>query len=134
MLSERYVFNGGAHGNTTAVFDILDPERGTVLESDDIFVEGWRDPVADKIHKEALRLLSSSATASINDIDQSLVSYGFFEDRIPPASSVFLCKSGVGFHYDRYELAPYSAGDFTFILPWAELDGLLKPLPGLGVK
>ncbi|HWR12998.1 MAG TPA: RsiV family protein [Rectinemataceae bacterium] len=124
FATERYVFEGGAHGNTTLLIEMIDAKSGRTLQPDDIFVDGWKEPVAEKLRKEALRLLSGAdgkAPAS-----GSLVDRGFFEERIPPSTNVFLCESGVGFHYDRYQLAPYSFGDFTFVLRWKELGGLLK--------
>lgn len=124
IATERYVFEGGAHGNTAMLIDMIDLDSGKILSSDDLFVEGWKDPVAGKLREEALRLLSSEKERRTGA--ESLVDYGFFEDRIIPSANIFLCESGVGFHYDRYQLAPYSFGDFTFVLPWKELGGLLK--------
>lgn len=122
IATERYVYSGGAHGNTTMVFETIDILKGAILKPDDLFVKGWERPVAEKIRAEALRTFSDSAGPR----ETSLRAHGFFDEAIQPSSSFFLCETGVGFHYDRYELAPYSAGDFTFVLPWAELDGLLK--------
>lgn len=124
IATERYVFEGGAHGNTAMLIDMVDTHSGKPLSSDDLFVEGWRDPIAGKLREEALRLLSGAKEGRTGAA--SLVDYGFFEDRIIPSTNVFLCESGVGFHYDRYQLAPYSFGDFVFVLPWKELGGLLK--------
>jgi hypothetical protein len=124
IATERYVFEGGAHGNTAMLIDMIDMDDGKMLSSDDLFVEGWKNPVAGKLREEALRLLSGAKAG--RKAAESLVDYGFFEDRIIPSANVFICESGVGFHYDRYQLAPYSFGDFTFVLPWKELEGLLK--------
>jgi hypothetical protein len=124
IATERYVFEGGAHGNTAMLIDMIDLDSEKILSSDDLFVEGWRDPVAGKLREEALRLLSGAKEGQEGEM--SLVDYGFFEDEIIPSANIFLCESGVGFHYDRYQLAPYSFGDFTFVLPWKELGGLLK--------
>lgn len=124
IATERYVFEGGAHGNTAMLIDMIDMDSGKILSSDDLFVEGWRGPVAGKLREEALRLLSGEKEGRTGAL--SLIDFGFFEDRIIPSANIFLCESGVGFHYDRYQLAPYSFGDFTFVLPWKELGGLLK--------
>lgn len=122
VATERYVFYGGAHGNTTAIFNLIDTGQRRNLEAGDIFIEGWEDALKDKIRDEALRRLSGPEGKG----ERSLASHGFFEEQITPSASIFICRTGVGFHYDRYRLAPYAAGDFMFVVPWNELEGLLK--------
>ena len=116
--SERYVFDGGAHGNTVMLAASFDAASGAALELGDLFVPGAEAALGEKIASEALRLLAPPGGR--------LTGAGFFEDRIAPSADFFACRSGVGFHYDRYALAPYSFGDYTFVVPWAELGGLLK--------
>jgi len=122
IATERYVYSGGAHGNTTMVFETINIVKGTILKPSDLFADGWEKPIAEKIRAEALRAFSDSP----GETETSLRAHGFFDETIHPSTSFFLCETGVGFHYDRYELAPYSAGDFTFVLPWNELNGLLR--------
>lgn len=116
--SERYVFDGGAHGNTVMLAASFDPASGAALESGDLFTPGSEAVLGEKITAEALRLLAPTSG--------KLTGAGFFEDRIAPSAEFFVCRGGVGFHYDRYALAPYSFGDYTFVVPWVELGGLLK--------
>ena len=117
VASERYVFDGGAHGNTVMLAASLDAAGGGALEKGDLFVPGAEAALGDRITAEALRLLDPPGGR--------LSASGFFEDRIAPSAEFFVCRSGVGFHYDRYALAPYSFGDYTFVVPWAALGGLL---------
>ena len=126
--TERYVFDGGAHGTTTTTFCILDLESGKSLAASDIFKDGWKEPVGAKLQKEALRVFSRNEE---QDGRRKLSDYGLFEDKIEASSGVFLCRSGVGFHYDHYELGPYAAGDFMFVIPWEDLKDVLKN-PDLG--
>lgn len=116
--SERYVFDGGAHGNTVMLAASFDPASGAALESGALFTPGSEAALGEKITAEALRLLAPPGGR--------LTGAGFFEDRVAPSADFFACRSGVGFHYGRYALAPYSFGDYTFVVPWAELAGLLK--------
>jgi hypothetical protein len=116
--SERYVFDGGAHGNTVMITACFDAGTGASLEPGDLFAPGAEAALGDRITAEAVRRLAPP--------EGRLTGAGFFEDTIAPSSNLFVCRSGVGFHYDRYALAPYSFGDYTFVVPWAELGGLLK--------
>jgi len=126
IAAERYVFDGGAHGNTSLLVTMIDIKSGRILGADDIFIAGWEEKVGPLLAAEASRLLAGTGKYKGPAQGFSLREYGFFEDRIEPSSNIFLCESGVGFHYDRYQLAPYSEGDFTFVLPWKALEGLLK--------
>lgn len=123
---ERYVFDGGAHGNTSLIVTMVDVGSGRILMAEDIFITGWEEKVAPLLEAEALRLLAGTERREESKQGSSLRTYGFFEDRIEPSSNIFLCESGVGFHYDRYQLAPYSEGDFTFVIPRKDLEGLFK--------
>lgn len=119
VMTERYVYSGGAHGITTMMCDIFDPATGDPVEADRLFRPGWEPAVEKLLREEALRLLGNP--------DGDLKASGFFEDRVPATRSIFLGHGGIGFHYDRYELAPYSQGDFLFMLPWSALSGMLLP-------
>ena len=35
-------------------------------------------------------------------------------------------KEGVMFYYNRYEIAPYSAGDFSLTVPYEQINAYLK--------
>ena len=118
VLTERYVYSGGAHGITTMMCELFDPAGGEPVEADRLFISGWEPLVEKLLREEALRLSGNP----YGDLRAS----GFFEDRIPATRSIFLGHSGVGFHYDRYELAPYAQGDFLFMLPWSALAGVLS--------
>ncbi|HCO49216.1 MAG TPA: hypothetical protein DIT55_07275 [Spirochaetaceae bacterium] len=126
IAAERYVFNGGAHGNTSLLVTMIDTGTGRILKPGDIFKAGWEEKVAPMLTSEAMRLFAGMEKRKDPVPGSGLRAYGFFKDEIEPSPNIFLCESGVGFHYDRYQLAPYSEGDFTFVIPWRELEGLLK--------
>ena len=126
--TERYVFEGGAHGVTASTFCLIDMKNGGILTAEDLFNDGWREPVGAKLVKEALRVFSADKSRKT---EGTLSEFGLFENEIEPSSEVFLCRTGVGFHYNRYELGPYVAGDFMFVIPWEDLSDVLKN-PDLG--
>ena len=126
IAAERYVFDGGAHGNTSLLITMIDTRSGRILGVNDIFIAGWEEKVAPMLVSEAMRLLAGAEKRQDPVSGSGLRAYGFFKDEIEPSPNIFLCESGVGFHYDRYQLAPYSEGDFTLVIPWKDLEGLLK--------
>ncbi len=126
IATERYYFEGGAHGNTALSFITLDWPRALAngrptLDPEDILPAGLGDPgFMDRLEARA-RLELGLAEG------QGFTKAGFFEDKLPPPGDFFVTEQGLGLQYDRYELAPYSYGDFLFIVPWDRLEGLLAP-------
>lgn len=127
IATERYYFEGGAHGNTALSFLTLDSGSGrdapgaTAIDARDILPAGLDDPAfLEILAKEARRALDL-------DPEAGFTKAGFFEDCLPPPSDFFVCGMGLGVQYDRYELAPYSFGDFLFIVPWERLEGIADP-------
>ncbi|HBK58063.1 MAG TPA: hypothetical protein DDZ37_01615 [Spirochaetaceae bacterium] len=67
--------------------------------------------------------------ADVSGNEQSstdLRSLGLFEPDIVPSEDVFICGSGIGFEYDRYQIAPWYMGEFIIVLPWSELKPYLS--------
>lgn len=126
IATERYYFEGGAHGNTALSFVTMDWPRALAsgrpaLDPDEIIPAGLGDPgFMDRLEAQA-RLALGLAEG------QGFTKAGFFEDRLPAPGDFFVTEQGLGLQYDRYELAPYSYGDFLFIVPWDRLEGLLAP-------
>jgi|GEM_PF-1494509 len=139
VATERYYFSGGAHGNTVTSFRAFDLQNGkTLLLREILATEVAASPVTEEkttraadatrgietiaglLHKEARRILKLAP-------GQPFTEAGFFEDALPLSEDWFACPAGLGFHYDRYELAAYARGDFYFVVPWAELAGIVDP-------
>ena len=110
-------------------FDSFDPVSGKVITVDSLLGPGWKKFVTPLLEREAKRVVDqgggNKGPEGVNAY-KGLRSYGLFEDAIEPPMGFFLCESGLGFHYDRYELGPYSLGDFTFVVPWFEVASLIK--------
>jgi len=127
IASETYIFQGGAHGITVSVFNTIDMETGRLLEPSDFFSSEWQTLLPRLLAGEAARRLAGAAVPGRKADAVTLSGFGLFEDELPLPSGIFPCASGFGFHYNRYEIAPGSMGDFLFLLPYSALDKVLKP-------
>jgi len=135
VATQYYLFNGGAHGSASTDLDIIDRKTGRRLEVGDIFLEDWRSGLGPKLKAELLRQSrywkDSGSSAKVqnekNSSIEDLRELGFFESDIYPSDKIFLCKTGIGFEYDQYELAPRYFGEFIILLPWDELKPFLNP-------
>lgn len=126
LAQETYLFQGGAHGISVMVFDTIDMGSGKIMEASDFFKGDWQSALPSLLSKEVARQLSGTEIPGKKADAASLTGYGLFEDLLPLPSGIFPCPGGFGFHYNRYEIAPGAMGDFLFILPFGELEGVLR--------
>jgi hypothetical protein len=116
---ENYQFTGGAHPNTHTVFLNFDLDSGQLLD--------WSDVLADSL---GFVHLAEAAFRKVWDIadDVNLDEAGFFwgESFHPPAN-FSLEEEGLRLYYNSYEIAPYALGPTDYILPYDQLQDVLKP-------
>jgi hypothetical protein len=135
VATQYYLFEGGAHGAASTLFDVIDRETGRRLGVGDIF-EGkdWKTALSPLLKAELLRQRSFQDTQGESALgagrgrgSADLRALGLFEPDIMPSEDIFLCSGGVGFHYDPYQIGPWSMGEFIIVLPWTELKPYLSP-------
>jgi len=144
VATQHYLFEGGAHGAASTSFDVIDLTTGRRLDIGDIFEgEDWKTGLSPLLKAELLRQRSfqdaqekavlgaglAGGDADVSDSERSstdLRSLGLFEPDIVPSEDVFICGSGIGFEYDRYQIAPWYMGEFIIVLPWRELKPYLS--------
>lgn len=123
---DSYVFSGGAHGASTTQYINWLPKVDRLLTLETMIL-----PSATKKFEEALRRqhaewLKTNTVAQENPAAYSKAWPFTMSD------NVALLAEGLAVTYDPYVLAPYSFGRPTFVIPYSELNGVLRPelLPG----
>ncbi|MDR2394124.1 MAG: RsiV family protein [Treponema sp.] len=127
LSRNREYYQGGAHGMREKRYFVIvqDAERvqGLVLE-DLIQADAWS-------RLEALIAQALRTQANLKE-DEPLSQGGFFEDEVAVPDNFFLTAEGLGFHWDPYEIAPYVMGSIEVLLPYEQIEDILKaprPLP-----
>jgi hypothetical protein len=115
-----YVYTGGAHGMKHDSFGLFEAGSGKKILISDLFVEGYQKEISN-ILTAKLRLQNGLAD------DEFLSSNGYFVDVIEPNDNFFISPAGLGFHFNSYEIAPYSTGHTMLFLSFSEISELLKP-------
>lgn len=117
---QTYVFTGGAHGMEHVSLGIFDMDSARFLTSADIF---------ELSSSEELPIILTSVLKKQLEIEesQSLVSEGYFMDQIPVTENYCLTPVGILFHYNSYEIAPYSFGHTQILLPFDLVSNLMQP-------
>lgn len=113
-------FSGGAHGNQEKQYLVIDTGSWEVLSlpsliRDTAFPDVQRLVIAKLAHRSKLKP------------GLPLSEGGYFTDAPELTENFFLTDKGLGFYWNQYEIAPYSFGPITVIIPWKELTGFIKP-------
>jgi hypothetical protein len=113
-------YTGGAHAAHTLTNRVIDMRRGTFLTEDELFVDGFKDKMAQLLVKNVV------AQNKLEDPKQ-LEELGFFEvDKIVPNGNFLIDDVGVTYSFNEYEIAAYSAGIIHVHVAYAELKDLLR--------
>ncbi len=106
---DMYIFTGGAHPNTSSQLAVFDANTGATVPMDK-FIKDQKSilPLLDL----AYRAEKQEAFAEGNAYMDSTILF--------PAQCAFTEK-GVLFHYNTYEIAPYSMGAADIFMTWTDL-------------
>ncbi len=133
----------GSYLDVTAYVDYLDSNYVVLCICSDSYWSGAAHPngtydyyVFDRITGERLALtdLVEESPEEICDIIAPYIEKDFSFSEWTPRESIlepdrfFLTETGIGIHYDRYELASYAQGDLDFVIPYSEFTG--EKFPG----
>lgn len=111
------IFTGGAHGYRSTRYLNFNAENGKILHTEDIFSSEFIDYVEKDFRKK-------------QDIplNENINSTGlFFEnDEFHLPQNIGITKEKVILHYNAYEIAPYTEGNFIMTFPKSEIRQFLK--------
>ncbi len=109
-------YSGGAHPYTGYTYFTYDLAHAQVLTRDNMFVDGSEQAVLNLI-KEALARDAGVDPAALADS-------GYFD--INAIGQPYLSDGSVVFHYNPYEIAPYSAGQIDVAVYGYEIEPYLR--------
>lgn len=113
------LYSGGAHQITKETFvNVMNEGKLIVLE--DLFKEESRSKIAKSIEK-AFRIQSELSP------EQNLTEVGLFKNKIPYTNNAMLNEEGILFHYDPYEIAPWTTGPIEILVSYSEINEEIVP-------
>lgn len=119
----KFEYTGGAHPNEWGKWLNFDTANGKLLKLQDVFIAGSEAPIsqlllkelitemAGRLEDENIKSLKDLQNAGILNLTNMYVSENFL-----------LEKEQVSFLYNKYDIAPYSAGAITLSLPYSEVE------------
>lgn len=120
-LNTWQYFTGAAHGMNATQFLNWDNTTGSVLGLDHLLARDAYPRFVQVLERAHAQWLQKSPDAQEDPATwQRLWPF-------QPTDNVALTDTGLVAKYDSYQIAPYSYGQPELHIPYAELDGILKP-------
>ncbi|MBW6491547.1 MAG: DUF3298 and DUF4163 domain-containing protein [Lentimicrobium sp.] len=115
-----YAYTGGTSGLSISRYLVYDFVTGKKIAPSNLFLPESESRLS--------KLIRSSICSKLNiDPDFSLSDYGFFSNEIPVSQNFFITSSGVGFHYNTYELAGQETGPLSVFISFEQIKELVNP-------
>jgi len=113
LYFDTYEYTGGAHGNTIRTSDTWDLQKGKEIELSELFpnIKNYQEYIIKIINQEITNQLNDESNQYFEDY-QKLVTENF------NINSFYLIQEGVVIYFQHYDIAPYSSGIPTFIIPY----------------
>lgn len=123
-----YTFTGGAHGNTSIITKTFNTQTLNELSLDDIFFE--EENYLEKISKITINhlresLIKRGATPDSIKFSEEWIDEGAGEKK-GNYQKFTLTPREIIFHFEQYQVAPYSEGIQEVRIPFHEIDSILK--------
>lgn len=121
LFNDRYIFSGGAHGNTTRTSNTWDLKSKRRVTAERFFPRGsnYKAYVQEEIIRQITEQMESGEDIYFDDyVDNVQENWD--------SKSYYLTPEGVVFYFQQYEIAPYSSGIPEFLLPF-EKGKVLRP-------
>ena len=120
LLIKTSSYCGGSHPSLYSNAVTYDLTTGDVLSLEDILTPECTSETLLKLVSENLSL---RAEELYEDYQEALNDH--FSEPLSSISNWYLCDEGLYFHFNPYELAPYSIGPVTARFPYDTLNGIL---------
>ncbi|MDR1278090.1 MAG: RsiV family protein [Treponema sp.] len=118
LSREQEYYTGGAHGMAQKKHYVLDLQEPKLLTLEDFFTDPG-NPDLYLLVQDALREYAGL------EKDAPLSSGSFLEDNPALSADFFLTRNGAAFHWNPYEIGPYSEGSIEVVIPWDKIRNFL---------
>ena len=113
-------YTGGAHGGASDNYYNLDLKQKKQLMLNDIVLPDQQQKLRDQLYMQFTEWVKK---------DDSKVNLAEYEQTWPftLTENFSFTDTGLLFSYGQYEIGPYVAGMPEFVVPYAQLNGIIKP-------
>lgn len=123
LLTYRIDYNeytGGAHGIYTSTFLNLDLRTYTPIRIEELFKEESEEELSKLLWTQ---LMKDNKVSTREELEE--MGYGATGD-LAPTDNFYLTSTGITFHYNVYDIAPFSMGATEISLPYDAMATLMS--------
>ena len=113
-------YEGGAHGINQQITMNFEAKTGRQLTLADIFATGYEQPLKTVLLKALKAKTGCNSLSALHDKGY-LYSMDIF-----PSENFILSEEAITFIYNPYEIAPYAMGSTELIIPFGDVEKILK--------
>lgn len=113
-------YNGGAHGMSVSRFINYDFDSTRVITPQLAFKPGCDETLLKAIQEQ---LMAMCQVRTLSELDN----YGIFSNQIFVSPEFYLQGYNIVFHYNPYDIAPYSTGSIDVPVPYYAIRDCLTP-------
>lgn len=118
MNSSNYL--GGAHGSSSQNYYNFDLAKKQQVQLDDILVAQQKTKLEAKAHEAfQIWIIDSKLATNVKEYEQAW--------QFVLTDNFYLAKQGLVLQYAEYEIGPYVVGLPRLVIPYEQLNGILKP-------
>lgn len=126
-----YTYEGGAHGMTSTVYQVIDLKLVVPLTLSDIFDDRNLDNVGEIIIETLAKNAGDESDENKRKSDNMkpldfLEEIGYFVTEIKPTENFYIDDKGITWLYNNYEIAPYAFGRPSAFIPYDQLSIYIK--------
>ena len=113
-------YTGGAHGSAVNSYYVLDLTQHKQLKLNDLLISGQKNKLYNVVYTEFVQWVKGSDPAVNLKEYEAMWKFTLTHNFV-------LSKKGLTFYYGQYEIGPYVVGMPEFTIPYAKLNGIIKP-------
>lgn len=117
----KFSFLGGAHPNTYNIFYNLNISTGKQISLIELIHPNSLRTITEKAEKIFRKLKHIGPNANLNNFH-----FWFKNDKFYLPDNFAITKTGLLFYYNPYEIAPYSEGPTSLLVPYKQIEGLIN--------
>ena len=118
---DSYIYSGGAHGNSTTQYLNWLPRSDIIVNLQTMIPSDNMPAFEVALKRQHARWLQTN--------DLAKADYKAYDKKWPfkLSENAALLADGMAITYDPYEIGPYALGMPTLMIPYSELQGILRP-------
>ena len=118
---DSYIYSGGAHGNSTTQYLNWLPRSDIIVNLQTMIPSDNMPAFEAALKRQHARWLQTNDLAKADP--------KAYDKKWPfkPSENAALLADGMAITYDPYEIGPYAVGMPTLMIPYSELQGILRP-------